>query len=398
MVHPLPPRPNPHATQLIVNPYAPHINYNILDINSLSAWKPPPGLNGAGTSGTLSCAHQRCLFRTDSHAILSQHKMDRHLIYPKNWKQSKRKQMSDDEQEESVDEEQIARIKGCTTVPGTTLVLDTPEAIEAWKAERKKRWPSAQRVQDKAQARQEAIARGELVPSLKGKHKKKSIVSDERLSRGSRGRGHGSFHRGGRGRGTSSGQFVTQSRHLPYTTQKPSTLPAKPSFQPPVPSKSVSGNLDDISSDDSDEDSTESSNSDMDPVKDAISSKQRPPNLPISSEDEEETSEKEKATVNQPARALLPNKRPRPPPGPRPNQRNNPYSNHPSLLRNLLLPDIHATVSHFSQAIRFIVSNDFFDNVELKPGDAEKQLIVISDTVNNPERKSPGMEVDVNPL
>jgi hypothetical protein len=35
------------------------------------------------------------------------------------------------------------------------------------------------------------------------------------------------------------------------------------------------------------------------------------------------------------------------------------------------MPDIQATVSNLSQAIRFLVANDFLVNVELKPGDAE---------------------------
>ena len=39
----------------------------------------------------------------------------------------------------------------------------------------------------------------------------------------------------------------------------------------------------------------------------------------------------------------------------------------------LLLPEIRNTVSNLSQAIRFLVDNDFLENVELKPGDAERQ-------------------------
>jgi len=35
------------------------------------------------------------------------------------------------------------------------------------------------------------------------------------------------------------------------------------------------------------------------------------------------------------------------------------------------MPDIQATVSNLSQAIRFLVANDLLENVELKPGDAE---------------------------
>lgn len=54
----------------------------------------------------------------------------------------------------------------------------------------------------------------------------------------------------------------------------------------------------------------------------------------------------------------------------------------------LLLPEIRNTVSNLSQAIRFLVDNDFLENVELKPGDAERQehrIRVLSSTENPPD-------------
>jgi len=62
-----------------------------------------------------------------------------------------------------------------------------------------------------------------------------------------------------------------------------------------------------------------------------------------------------------------------------------PFGQNTSLLRNLLLPEIRNTVSNLSQAIRFLVDNDFLENVELKPGDAECQknrIQVLSSTEN----------------
>ncbi|KAF7347761.1 NUFIP1 domain-containing protein [Mycena venus] len=47
------------------------------------------------------------------------------------------------------------------------------------------------------------------------------------------------------------------------------------------------------------------------------------------------------------------------------------------LLRNLLLPEIRITVSNLSQAIRFLVDNDFLQNVELRPGQANEKLIEV---------------------
>ena len=35
------------------------------------------------------------------------------------------------------------------------------------------------------------------------------------------------------------------------------------------------------------------------------------------------------------------------------------------------------TVSNLSQAIRFLVDNDFLDNVELKPGQANERMIEV---------------------
>jgi hypothetical protein len=93
-----------------------------------------------------------------------------------------------------------------------------------------------------------------------------------------------------------------------------------------------------------------------------------------------------------PPTALQPVKKPRvqqPKQPPR-----NPFAPRHSLLRNvstffslvlrlnsnfsqLLLPEIRSTVSNLSQAIRFLVDNDFLRNVELKPGQANDRLIEV---------------------
>lgn len=67
--------------------------------------RPPPGLNGAGTQGPISCGQPGCLFR-GTHEDIKIHKMDRHLIFPPGWKKRKRKE------EEDVDEEAAARLTG----------------------------------------------------------------------------------------------------------------------------------------------------------------------------------------------------------------------------------------------------------------------------------------------
>jgi hypothetical protein len=47
----------------------------------------------------------------------------------------------------------------------------------------------------------------------------------------------------------------------------------------------------------------------------------------------------------------------------------------------LLLPEIRVTVSNLSQAIRFLVDNDFLEGIEIRPGEADEKLIeVIADS------------------
>jgi hypothetical protein len=96
---------------------------------------------------------------------------------------------------------------------GTTLSLDTPEAIGAWIEERRKRWPSKNRLEDKQRRLEEAVERGQLDASvLAGDSRKRKRVNGEDGSgagdrgRGrGRGRGSGDRGRGGRGRGTDNG-------------------------------------------------------------------------------------------------------------------------------------------------------------------------------------------------
>lgn len=107
-------------------------------------------------------------------------------------------------------------------VQGTSVVLDTPEAIDAWIEERKKRWPSAPRVEEKKQKLEEAAARGQLNLLTTGfAGRKRRRVEDDGAPGGDtargrgRGRGRGSGRRQaadsgwrGRGRGRGRGGFV----------------------------------------------------------------------------------------------------------------------------------------------------------------------------------------------
>lgn len=47
------------------------------------------------------------------------------------------------------------------------------------------------------------------------------------------------------------------------------------------------------------------------------------------------------------------------------------------------------TVSNLSQAIHFLVTNDFLENVELKPGQAEEKMIEVVD-----EQKADSIQIE----
>lgn len=99
-------------------------------------------------------------------------------------------------------------------IQGTSVLLDTPEALDAWIAERRKRFPTADRVQEKKRKMEEAVARGQLAPEdmgLAGRKKRRhdhtpdgSFVQPD--DRGKRGRGRGR----GRGMGPGREAYVRQ--------------------------------------------------------------------------------------------------------------------------------------------------------------------------------------------
>ena len=89
-------------------------------------------------------------------------------------------------------------------IQGTNIKLDTPEALEQWIAERKKRFPTAERVAEKEQKLSEAIERGQLPVDdpRQPRQKRRRIEESSNVSARGRGRGRGrGADRGWRGRG-----------------------------------------------------------------------------------------------------------------------------------------------------------------------------------------------------
>jgi FMR1-interacting protein 1 (NUFIP1) len=160
-------------------------------------------------------------------------------------------------------------------IPGTGVLLDTPEAIEAWIAERKKRWPSTQHVEDKRRKAQEAADRGEIDPSELTLKTKRRRLNEDSLEHRGRGRGRGGARGRGRGRGNSEwnyGRSDTGWRGRGQAGGSTPSLRPVPTI-PRTPQSLDRGNTSSSSDEDTE---SEESGSDMDPVKDALSSKVDP--------------------------------------------------------------------------------------------------------------------------
>ncbi|KAF9650473.1 hypothetical protein BDM02DRAFT_3083385, partial [Thelephora ganbajun] len=288
--------------------------------------------------GTHKCTYDRCTF-SGSHKAVEIHMMDRHLIYPPKHNKDKQHDWDAD-----------PSLKG-HVLPGTNIALNTPEDIEAWIAERKKRFPTANHVAEKKAKLEEAIARGQLPFDANPRFPKRPRLEgpDYGANRG---------HRNGRGRrrknGRSSGRDGVANSKISATPNQ--ATPESSSLQPSPPAQFPASVLpEDYDSSDSDDAPPEALSTKA--VKNAVA---EPLPLPETSRD----AEIKPSIGEKPIGSRRPTARQ--PRGPPPI----PFGQKTSLLRNLLLPEIRNTVSNLSQAIRFLVDNDFLENVELEPGDA----------------------------
>ncbi|KAI0649855.1 nuclear fragile X mental retardation-interacting protein 1-domain-containing protein, partial [Trametes meyenii] len=319
--------------------------------------------------GTSRCTSAGCSF-TGSNKSVEIHMIDRHLIYPPGWEHRKRRN----------DWDADPSLKGKPVpIQGTSIKLDTPEAIEQWIAERKKRFPTAQNVEDKQRKMRKAVERGQL-PFDDPSHRKKRRTDDGPGDRGGYSRGARGGQRG-RGRGRRRGRVVDggwDGRKPTGTVGESAQAPFAPSAHPLPPRPQAQHERDEEAS--SGKDST--SDSDSDGAPEVVSTK-RPVVVPqmdfgnsmevhevIAKDGGSEAQAHESA---EPAAQIV--KKPRTKQPRRPLY--NPFAQRPSLLRNLLLPEIRMTVSNLSQAIHFLVNNEFLDNVELKPGQADERMIEV---------------------
>lgn len=299
-------------------------------------------------SGNSRCTYQSCSFFGSSKAV-EIHMMDRHLIYPSGW--VKKKKGSDWDADPS--------LKGKTVpIQGTSITLDTPEAIDTWLAERKKRWPTAQRVEEKKKKMEEAIVRGQLPlvnSSFRGTKRQRGEERKPKWNNTNRHRSSAQMKRQ-KIQNTKESQTIVSQTSLVEMSK--TDLGSKINFDARCPD----------------------SDSDDDKAPEVVTSKP-PISHPLSVG--QETSRVSEGATEVLMLSELPsaNKkfiRPRKREPKLPSR--NPFAARPTLLRNLLLPEIRMTVSNLSQAIRFLVDNDFLRDVELKPGQADHTLIEVVDS------------------
>jgi hypothetical protein len=199
-------------------------------------------------------------------------------------------------------------------IQGTSVILNTPEALEVWLAERRKRWPTAERVKEKSVRMEEAIARGQL-PPMSSNSRGKKRRHEEHDSQRSGKRFHNEFKRGSR------------PRTQPTTsTTTPAVISLSPTgtVSPVVPAPVVESLGEEASREEGDDD-----DDDDDEIPEVLSSKK-----PINGSDAADAATGTEEKVVGPPKASqttykIPRKKePRLPP-------RNPFASRPALLRNV---------------------------------------------------------------
>ena len=248
--------------------------------------------------------------------------MDRHLIYPPGWEKKKKPSWDADP---SLKGSVVLFFRFVTLfyffyrkpipIQGTNIVLDSPEILDAWIAERKKRFPTSSRVEDKKRKLEDAIARGQLdMPTLRPNKRQKC---DHHLDdRGS--------HR--------KIQSRSGKNYKDQTRKTDAGWGSRVRAAPIVPSKVVTTKVLEVSH------SSSSSEDDTDREPEVLSSKiPRGPEIPVIQEDKEDIQTQSSKTLA-PSRSVVKNDtaschrssvlQPK-------NPLRNPFASRPTLLRNV---------------------------------------------------------------
>ncbi|PWN86983.1 hypothetical protein FA10DRAFT_304412 [Acaromyces ingoldii] len=316
-----------------------------------------------GQTGHLVCGHAlassssgspssspTCQWRTSSALALTFHRADRHLVYPPGGKaeldrmdplldEERRKrarasrrpgppataaaaiQNEGPEVREGEGEEEGVRIEGLS------IRLDSDELVRKWTAERRKRWPTDERV------------RRRIAESWADEGRRELQQQQRRQ----------------RGQWQENKDTTTMKRAAGAKSAEDASDDDEESSSEDEESSSESSSSDD------DDDDDDSSGSDMDPVKDAVSSKvdpslaqPTPREAPLRAQQQQQQQQQQR-----------PRKRPREAP-------RNPFEPR-HLLRALLSSEIDRHVDAVAQVIRFLVRNGFLRGVEQREGQAAEQ-------------------------
>lgn len=222
-------------------------------------------------------------------------------------------------------------------IQGTSIKLDTPEAIEQWIAERKKRFPTAQNVDDKQRKMREAIERGQI-PFDDPSRRKRRRVDDGPGERGGSSRGGRGAQRGrGRGRGRGRIQDGGWEGRKPAGQATENPEASAVAAVPPSNSGPASNRHRDEEAS-SGEDAN--SDSDSDGVPEVVSSKAPPRALEMqddNSMDVDEEAPTRSDAVDVPSKVAGPIAKPITKPRPKQPRRllYNPFAQRASLLRNV---------------------------------------------------------------
>ncbi|WFC94748.1 hypothetical protein MBRA1_001382 [Malassezia brasiliensis] len=270
-----------------------------------------------GVHTTLLDESRPCAFVASSELELMLHRADRHLLYPPGGLDELRRRdpMRIAQERERAARARRGQMRGAdgpmdSTIQGLNIRLDTPELVDEWIRQRKKRFPTAEHVAQKAAAQ----ARG-----------------------------------GGRPPATEARARVS-----------------------PEPAASDADDASDSDTSSTTSGTASSSSSDMDFERDAVSSKVPPPEVPAAREprvcryylqgtctfgaacrqSHGAARERVRAVPRAPAR--------------------NPFEP-PDLLRKMLGREIAQHVDALAQLIRFVLDNDMLAHVERRAGDAAAQ-------------------------
>jgi hypothetical protein len=204
------------------------------------------------------------------------------------------------------------KLRKPVAIQGTSLLLDTPEAIDAWIAERRKRFPTAEKVEDKKRKLEEAAARGQLAPEDMGIGARKKRKQDNVFTVGT---GRASRGQGGYGRGRGHGRGDSMQRKVPQINKSENLAlqAAHTSSEITQQGSSASG-----------------SESDNDEAPEIVSSKANVALMPIAEVTARGSTEVQTPQVLRPKHISR-----APPPQPKRPPRN-PFGSRPTLLRNVL--------------------------------------------------------------